>query len=115
MNSVHFYFHFPFGYDFEPFFGHFYPPCGPKWSNGPHMDFYPQLYCLSVASAKKWIVVMIVSIFCEVFPLNGDFGPFWAILATSSQYGYDWALPRSLYPVEFQFLYLKGYSDPPGE
>ena len=87
VNLVHFFLFFYFFIFFFIFLGLFLasfdPYSGSHWAQGPHMDHNPEVYYISIESAKKWTLIIdcvhfflfhIMVIFSHTVPLGGSLG-----------------------------------------
>ena len=59
------------------FWGHFCPfltpHCASNWAQDPHVDLNPEVYYLSVESAKKWTLIIDPVQFFNFFPFHSLF------------------------------------------
>ena len=55
------------------------PYCALHWAHGPHMDHNPEVYYLSVESAKKWTLIIDSVQFFNLFSFTVVFSHFYPL------------------------------------
>ena len=58
MNWIHFISYSHIVSIFGPFWPFLTPYCASHWAHGPHTEHNPEVYYLSVESAKKWTLII---------------------------------------------------------
>ena len=81
------------------FWGHFWPfltpHCASNWAQGPHMDLNPEVYYLSVESAKQWTLIIDSVQFFDFFSFKVIFSHFGPLGGSLGPPTYSWGPPRA--------------------